>query len=114
MSLPIENTDDPKDTQFRSSSRERKLTEKGQELHDQDTKKREKAFDKTYDSWKLVARKTRTELKTLCSSEDLNELQQDIQAKHDDLGQQYEPILRTSNRDCKENGCLCYTNKINV
>ena len=84
MSLPIENTDDPKDTPFRSSSRERK-TEKGQEMHDQNTKKREKAFNKTYDSWKLVARQTRTELKTLCSSEDLNELDiKDIKAKHDD------------------------------
>ncbi|XP_039679755.1 uncharacterized protein LOC120573907 [Perca fluviatilis] len=86
-----------KDTPCRSSSRERKLTEKGQEMHDQDTRQREKAFNKTYDSWKLVARKTRTKLKTLCSSEDLNELQQDIQAKHDDVGKQYEPILRNSN-----------------
>ncbi|XP_065108476.1 uncharacterized protein [Paramisgurnus dabryanus] len=86
-----------KDTPCRSSSRERKFTEKGQEMHDQDTKKRERAFNKTYDSWKLVARKTRTKLKTLCSSEELNELQQDIQAKHDDVSQQYEPILRNSN-----------------
>lgn len=86
-----------KDTPCRSSSRERKLTEKGQEMHDQDTRKREKAFNKTYDSWKLVARETRKKLKTLCSSEDLNELQQDIQAKHDDVGQQYEPILRNGN-----------------
>ncbi len=66
-------------------------------MHDQDTRKREKAFNKTYDSWKLVARATRTKLKTLCSSEDLNELQQDIQAKQDDVSQQYEPILRNSN-----------------
>lgn len=86
-----------KDTPCRSSSRERKFTEKGQEMHDQDTKKRERAFNKTYDSWKLVARKTRTKLKNLCSSEELNELQQDIQAKHDDVSQQYEPILRNSN-----------------
>lgn len=86
-----------KDTPCRSSSRERKLTEKGQEIHDQETRKREKAFNKTYDSWRLVARETRTKLKTLCSLEDLNELQQGIQAKHDDVSQQYEPILRNSN-----------------
>ncbi|XP_042596033.1 uncharacterized protein LOC122139888 [Cyprinus carpio] len=86
-----------KDNPCRSSSRERKLTEKGQEMHDQDTRKREKAFNKTYDAWKLVARETRTKLKTLCSSEDLIELQQDIQAKHDGVCQQYEPLLRNSN-----------------
>lgn len=86
-----------KDTPCRSSSRERKLTDKGQEMHDQHTRKCEKAFNKTYDSWKLVARETRTKLKTLCSSEDLNKLQQDIQARHDDVSQQYEPILRNSN-----------------
>lgn len=66
-------------------------------MHDQDTRKREKAFNKTYDAWKLVARETRTKLKTLCSSEDLIELQQDIQAKHDGVCQQYEPLLRNSN-----------------
>ncbi|XP_026101642.1 uncharacterized protein LOC113072978 [Carassius auratus] len=86
-----------KDTPCRSSSRERKLTEKGQEMHEQDTRKREKAFNKSYDTWKLVARETRTKLKTLCSSEDLIKLQQDIQAKHDGVAQQYEPILRNSN-----------------
>lgn len=66
-------------------------------MHDQDTRKREKAFNKSYDAWKLVARETRTQLKTLCSSEDLIELQQDIQAKRDDVSKQYEPILRNSN-----------------
>ncbi|XP_026073081.1 uncharacterized protein LOC113052853 [Carassius auratus] len=86
-----------KDTPCRSSSRERKLTEKGQEMHEQDTRKREKAFNKSYDTWKLIARETRTKLKTLCSSEDLIKLQQDIQAKHDGVAQQYEPILRNSN-----------------
>lgn len=82
-----------KDTPCRSSSRERKLTDKGQEMHDQHTRKCEKAFNKTYDSWKLIAKETRTKLKTLCSSEDLNKLQQDIQARYDDVSQ----LLRNSN-----------------
>lgn len=97
MSLPTEKTDNPTDTLPKSSSLERKLTEKGQEMQNHEIKKREKTFNKTYDSWKLVARETRTKLKALCSVDDLNNLQQDIQAKHEALSLQYEPILRNSN-----------------
>ena len=66
-------------------------------MHDQDIKKREKAFIKAYDSWKLAARETRTKLKTLCSLEDLDKLKQDIEAKFDNVSIQYEPILHNSN-----------------
>ena len=97
MSLPTEKTDNHKDMPCRSSSRERNLTEKGKEMHDQDIKKREKAFIKAYDSWKLAARETRTKLKTLCSLEDLDKLKQDIEAKFDNVSIQYEPILHNSN-----------------
>lgn len=48
MSLQTEETDNTTETPLKSSSRERKLTEKGQEMHNQDTKKREKTFHKTY------------------------------------------------------------------
>ncbi|XP_070412225.1 uncharacterized protein [Nothobranchius furzeri] len=96
MSLPTEETDNPTDTPLKSSSRERKLTEKGQEMHDQDVKKREKTFKKAYNAWKLVARETRTKLKTLCSLEDLNKLHEDIQAKYGAVKLQYESILRNS------------------
>lgn len=65
MSIPTEKTDNPIDVTvpLKLNSRERKLTEKGQEMHDQDAKKREKTFHKTYDSWKLTARETKTKLK---------------------------------------------------
>ncbi|MEQ2242679.1 hypothetical protein ILYODFUR_038453 [Ilyodon furcidens] len=49
-------------------------------MHNKDTKKREKAFTKDYDSWKLAARKIRTKLKTLCTLDDLSNLQENIQA----------------------------------
>ena len=116
MSLPTEETDNPTDTPLRSSSRERKLTEKGQEMHDQDTRKREKAFNKAYDFWKLAARETRTKLKTLCSLEDLNKLHEDIQEKYDAVKLQYEPILRNCNTTPeivkKMDACVVLTKEI--
>lgn len=116
MSLPTEETDNPTDTPLKSSSRERKLTEKGQEKHKEDIKKRVKTFNKAYDSWKLVARETRTKLKTLCSLEDLNKLQQGIEAKHDAVRQQYEPILRNSSTTSeivnKMDACVTLTKEI--
>ncbi|XP_039907300.1 uncharacterized protein LOC120746094 [Simochromis diagramma] len=92
-----EETGNPMNAPCKSSSRERKLTEKGLEMQKHDIRKREKSFNKTYDSWKFVARETRTKLKSLCSAEDLNKLQQNIEAKHDAVSSQYEPILRNSN-----------------
>lgn len=71
--------------------------EKSQEMHNQDTKKHEKTFHKAYNSWKLTARETRIKLKTLCSSEGFNKLQQDIETQHDAVRQQYQPLLRSSN-----------------
>lgn len=96
-SLPTEKTDNPIDTQLKSSSCERNLTEKGQEMYKQDTKKQEKAFHKAYNSQKVTAREARMKLKTLCSLEDLNKLQLNIETKHDAVRQQYEPILRYNN-----------------
>ena len=116
MSLSAEKIDNPTDALPRSSSRERRLTEKGQELQDQDDKKRETAFNKAYDSWKLTARESRTKLKFLCTVEELNELQQNVQAKHDALRLQYEPILRHSNTTpkivSKMDACIILTKEI--
>ena len=116
MSLPTEETDNPTDTPLRSSSRERKLTEKDQEKHNQDIKTCERTFNKAYDSWKLVARESRTKLKTLCSVEDLNKLQQDIETKHNAVRQQYEPILRNSSTTSeivnKMDACVTLTKEI--
>lgn len=97
MSLPTEKTDNAVDMPLRSSSRERKLTEKGQEMHIQENKKHEKTFHKVYDSWKWVARESRKKLKALCTLEELNDLQETIQAKYEAVRLQYEPILRNSN-----------------
>ncbi|CAI5640766.1 unnamed protein product, partial [Oreochromis niloticus] len=115
-SSPEEETGNPTNALCKSSSRERKLTEKGLEMQNQDIRKREKSFNKTYDSWKLVARETRTKLKSLCSAEDLNKLQQNIEAKHDAVSSQYEPILRNSNTTpdivYKMDACVTLTKEV--
>ncbi len=65
MLSSAEETDNPPEAQqVRSSSRERRPTEKGLELHEQEAKKNEKAFSKAYDSWKKTAKEIRTRLKT--------------------------------------------------
>lgn len=103
------------DTPPESSSRERRLTEKGQEMHHESAKKREKTFHKAYNSWKVTARETRTKLKTLCL-EDLNKLQQDIETRHDAVRQQDEPILRNGNTTPeivnKMDACVTLTKEI--
>lgn len=55
-SSPEEETGNPTNAPCKSSSRERKLTEKGLEMQNHDIRKREKSFNKTYNSWKLVER----------------------------------------------------------
>jgi len=79
MSLPAEEIDKtPEAQQVRSSSRDRILTTKGQELHDQEAKRNEKAFNKAYDSWKNSAKEFRVKLKAFCLSEDLDKIQTNI------------------------------------
>lgn len=78
----------------RSSSRKRNRTEKGLEMHKQETQKQEKAFNKAYDSWKQTARETRSKLKALCTYEELEHILKDIQTKHDVVTQRYAPLLR--------------------
>ncbi|KAG1944948.1 hypothetical protein F2P79_014429 [Pimephales promelas] len=95
MSLPAEEIDkDPKAQQVRSSSRDRILTTKGQELHDQEAKRNEKAFNKAYDSWKNSAKEFRVKLKAFCLSEDLDKIQTNIKSKQAIVHQNYEPIRR--------------------
>ena len=78
--------------QIRSSSRERMLTQKGQELQNQEAKKKEKIFCKAYETWKSTVKGIRAKLKTLCSPEDLEEMQRDVKNKHDRVCQHYELI----------------------
>lgn len=112
MLLSAEETDNPPEAQqVRSSSRERRLTEKGLELHEQEAKKNERAFNKVYDSWKKTAKEIRTRLKTFCSAEDLEGSQRNIKSKHDIVYQHYEAIRRnhTSNPDIIKRMDACGT-----
>nr|XP_043906906.1 uncharacterized protein LOC122785246 [Solea senegalensis] len=111
MLTPAEETDNPPETQVRSSSRERSLSAKGLELHEQEAKKNEKAFNKTYDSWKQAAKEIRLRLKAFCSVEDLDKTQTDIKVKHVIVQQHYEPIRRnhTSTPDIAKKMDACVT-----
>lgn len=82
LDIHLKEMDQSLETQpLRSSSRERKLTEKGREMQEQQTKKHKKVFSKNYDGWRELAREIRTKLKTFCSAEDLDKMQNDIKAK---------------------------------
>lgn len=93
MSVPAVESKSPVQ-QTRSSSRERSLTEKGMQMRKHEAKKQEKAFNKAYGSWKQTAKESRSRLKTFCSREELDKIQQEIQSRHHSVHQCYEPILR--------------------
>lgn len=117
MSLPAKEMKTPLETrQVRSSSRERSSTVKGQELHEQEAAKNEKAFNKVYDSWRHTAKEIRARLKTFCSPEDLDAIQCDIKSKNTGVLQRYEPIRRnrTTNPDIvkKMDACATLTTEI--
>ena len=90
--LDEEKTDDAQSV--RASSRKRTLTEKGQEMHDQEAIKNKKAFIKKYDAWKEMAKMARTELKSFCSEDELVQLKQNVQTKHTAVSDCYERIQR--------------------
>ena len=83
-SASAEESNIPSETQqIRSSSRKGSLTKKGLEMRNQESKKHEKAFNMAYDSWKQLAKETRSTLKTFCSGEDLDQIQRDVQNRQD-------------------------------
>lgn len=114
MSLPAEEIETP--LEKRSSSCERSWTAKGQELHEQEAKKNEKAFNKVYDSWRHTAKEIRVRLKMFCSPEDLDVIQSNIKSKHTVVLQHYEPIRRnhTTTPDIakKMDACAILTTEI--
>ncbi|XP_055366079.1 titin homolog [Betta splendens] len=111
MLTPVETDKLLEAQQVRSSSRERRLTEKGQEMHEQEARKTEKAFNKAYDSWKQTAKEIRVRLKSYCSLEDLGKSQRDIKAGHAIVQKHYETILRnhTSAPDIVKRMDACVT-----
>lgn len=63
-------------------------------MHYQEAKKHQKAFNKAYDSWKQSAKESRSKIKTLCSHEDLYQIQRTIQGSQDVVNQCYASLLR--------------------
>lgn len=95
MSLHTAETSKPSDLPSgRSSSRQRTVTEKMQEVNDQNAIKHKRAFYKAYDAWKQTAKESRATMKCFCSMDDLDNIEQNIQTKREGLLHQYEHILR--------------------
>ena len=94
MSSPAEELDNNSEAQVRLSARHRSLTTKGQELHEQEELRNERAFNKAYDPWKYTAKEFRVKLKAFCSPEDLNQIQINIKSKQAIVHQTYEHIRR--------------------
>lgn len=90
------NEESNNSNQVRSSRRERKPTEKGKEMHDQEAKKHEMTFSKAYEAWKELAKEIRTQLKGLCSPKDLNDASHSIRAQHDLVKQSMSPFAATT------------------
>ena len=78
----------------RRSTRQRTLTEKGRELHEEDAKKKEKSFNKAYDTWTKIARESRVQLKAFCSLDDLGKVNKDIQTSRDVVVLEYQQIIQ--------------------
>ena len=98
---PLSEKEDekPTDTQeIVSGSRERRPTDKGKQMREEVSKRLLKAFIRAYESWKKIARESRTRLKKFCSKEDLNKMYDEIQSGYDRLTQNYEPLQRRAGR----------------
>lgn len=87
-----ENSKCPEET----VSRERKPTEKGKQMREEEAKRHLKAFLRAYESWKQIARESRSRLKRFCLKEDLDKINQHIQSGYDRVNQNYEPLQRNS------------------
>lgn len=79
-----------------SGTRERKLTERGQQMREEQAKKHIKAFLKSYENWKGIAKECRKSLKQFCSKENLDKMNKYIQSGYDHVHQNYEPLQRNS------------------
>lgn len=75
-----------------SGTRARQLTERGQQMREEQAKKHVRAFLKSYDSWKGIAKECRKSLKQFCSKEDLDKINKYIQSGYDHVHQNYEPL----------------------
>ncbi|KAE8291618.1 hypothetical protein D5F01_LYC08974 [Larimichthys crocea] len=76
--------------------RKRRLTEKGQELHDENLKKLQRNFNRKYERWKDLAKEARKALYLPHSGAVLQEHQNKVQSADAEVRQRYEDIRRHS------------------
>lgn len=83
----------------RRSQRIWKLTEKGQELHDDKSKKLQHRFTSTYEKWKALVKEAKRALNHPPSSDNLQDLQTKIHTTSTDVKQAYEDLRQHSPPD---------------
>ena len=69
-------------------------TEKGRQMHEDDSKRHLKAFMKAYESWKRIAKEARTKSKKFCLKEELDDINKQVQSGYDRVNQNYGPLQR--------------------
>ncbi|XP_061154114.1 uncharacterized protein LOC133167369 [Syngnathus typhle] len=79
---------------LRRSERSRRLTEKGQELEETKLKGLQHRFSRTYDKWKILAKKSRKEIEGASSQENLQTLINKIKEASNDVQQAYEDLRK--------------------
>lgn len=79
--------------------RKRRLTEKGQELHDETLKKLQRNFNRTYVRWKVLAKEARKALSLPHTDIVLQEHQNEIHSANAEVKQRYEDVRRHSTPD---------------
>lgn len=84
------------------SQRTRKLTEKGQELHDDKSKRLQHRFTSTYDTWKAVAEEAKRALDGPPGGELLQDHMTKIHCASKDVKQAYEELLLVMERPAAE------------
>ena len=82
--------------ELEKSQRKRKLTEKGQGLHDDKLKRLQHHFIKTYEKWKVLAKEARKALNLSSSSDVLQDLKTKIHSADIEVKQRYEDVRQHS------------------
>lgn len=75
------------------------MTEKGQELHDEKSKRLQHRFATTYDRWKAIAKQTKKALDGSSSTDALLDLRNNIRSASSDVKRAYDDLRQHSAPD---------------
>ncbi|KAL6472372.1 hypothetical protein MHYP_G00185600 [Metynnis hypsauchen] len=93
---PAQEVEVNTETDVTEDKRKRRFTEKGQELHNENLKKFQRNFDKTYEKWKVLAKEAKKALSLPNSTKVLHEHQIQIHAADLKVKERYEDVRKYS------------------